>query len=806
MNTLTKAVAITLLCLLAPAFTGFYAQPPRAYEREAEKKFEAKDYYTAMGYYAILLQLQPESADHAFHFAEAARQFGAFEPAAKYYEKTLASPEADLYPTAQYELAEVRKTLGQYDVALRLFQQYAARADADPVLRKHAESEITQCEWAMERVTTPDNSLGIERLPEEPNTVNSEFAPARAGDTLYYSSQRYDSWGDQHVPARPIVRVMQQVGNEPPVETHFNHPTRHTMQTAISPDGSLMVIALADYVGETDLRAELWLSKKQPNGRWGRVEKLPESINKPGFTATQPNVVKGENGGYELYYSSDAPGGQGGLDLWRARFSATGKFAPPDNLAVLNTPENEATPFFDAKTSTLYFSTTGYNSLGGYDVYKSALKKNVWQTPEHLPVPINSSYNDAYYVQMADDTAMFSSNRPGSMQIDTSACCYDLYKVTPLPISLETFAFSKKTGEPLNEVLFSLAEMPADQPPLTRFVPDENHTEFAVTRQKKYRIIADKEGYFPDTVWVETYPIPDTRKFLENLYLRPQVALAVRTFDKRDNSPLTDVYIRLYEIPGVVDAETSTGNTNESRLRTDFRKQYTIIATKEGWSSDTTTVTEAEMDAAKPGELIVKKLFLAPADMSMFLPLTLYFDNDHPDPRTRNTTTQKSYAETIDEYMARRAAFVNNYTAGLSGAEKAQATERLNRFFDEEVKGGYVKLETFVDNLELFLKSGSTLEIMIKAFASPLASNGYNLDLSKRRIVSVENFMRRYKGGVFAPFVKTGQLKVTTVPYGESASAQGVSDNPKDKRQSIFSVEASRERRAEILEVRMFKN
>ena len=145
------------------------------------------------------------------------------------------------------------------------------------------------------------------------------------------------------------------------------------------------------------------------------------------------------------------------------------------------------------------------------------------------------------------------------------------------------------------------------------------------------------------------------------------------------------------------------------------------------------------------------------------------------------------------------------FTEGMTVGEKEMATEKLRSFFEQEVKGGFLKLEFFAENLQLFMENGYDVEIMVKGFASPLANPAYNLALTKRRIASVLNYFRKVRGGMYNQYLISGQLMVTNLPFGETASNPTVSDNWKDKRRSVFSVEASRERRAEILEVRLEK-
>jgi hypothetical protein len=71
--------------------------------------------------------------------------------------------------------------------------------------------------------------------------------------------------------------------------------------------------------------------------------------------------------------------------------------------------------------------------------------------------------------------------------------------------------------------------------------------------------------------------------------------------------------------------------------------------------------------------------------------------------------------------------------------------------------------------------------------------------LSDRRIQTIHNYLLNSNEGKLAGYIKTGQLKVIKSAFGEGRSDKKVSDNPKDKRNSVFSLVASVERRVEIL-------
>ncbi len=125
--------------------------------------------------------------------------------------------------------------------------------------------------------------------------------------------------------------------------------------------------------------------------------------------------------GLTLYFTSDMPGGFGEYDIWRAtRKSTADDFGRPVNLtSVVNTPGKEMMPVL-RNDSLLYFSSDGLPGVGGQDLFSTKLSPNGrWSVPQHLGVPINSSYDELSIVFYPDnemsnivERGFFSSNRP----------------------------------------------------------------------------------------------------------------------------------------------------------------------------------------------------------------------------------------------------------------------------------------------------------------------------------------------------------------------------------------------------------
>lgn len=194
------------------------------------------------------------------------------------------------------------------------------------------------------------------------------------------------------------------------------------------------------------------------------------------------------------------------------------------------------------------------------------------------------------------------------------------------------------------------------------------------------------------------------------------------------------------------------------------------------------------------------------ADLNKRLPVTLYFHNDVPDPRSHDTVTKLNYITSYTAYRAMLDQYKKEYSTGLSGDRAEEAKEDIESFFVEYVDQGVKDLELFRDLLFEELEKGSKIRLTIKGFASPLAKTDYNVNLTKRRISSLVNYLKEYNGGVFIPYINGtapngGKVEFAEVPFGEYTANKLTSDNPNDQKNSIYSRSAGIERKIEIQSV-----
>jgi hypothetical protein len=191
--------------------------------------------------------------------------------------------------------------------------------------------------------------------------------------------------------------------------------------------------------------------------------------------------------------------------------------------------------------------------------------------------------------------------------------------------------------------------------------------------------------------------------------------------------------------------------------------------------------------------------------MKVLVPLTLYFHNDEPDNKTKAITTKKNYQKTYEDYALLKPDYLTQYSTDLEKEEKLAAQDRVEDFFADSVDFGMSELAKFALLLEQVLARNEKVKITMKGYCSPLASTDYNINLAKRRISSLRNYFNEYKGGMFLKYVDNkneaeGRITYEEVDIGELPVSR-VSDDLKDKKNSVYSPSAARERKIQIIAV-----
>lgn len=792
---MTKYLIIAVLSVIS--LVQVSAQTKQAYINAAESAFEDKNYYAALKYYEDVLEFKNPSAYVYFKAAESARHFFSFDKALEYYKEADERKEGEELPLAPFYAGEMAYKTGDYETALRYYRKYLTEQRAsENFYVQTANNRIESLEWAEEHEESIFETT-VEKTGGPVNTGQSEFAPVKLGDDLVFSALRYPDDDPAMKPLGIILNDKQDTIFQFVSEGDSNYYQAHY---ALNPDETRVYYTMCEYVTGEVTRCDLYYSSLV-EGHWSEPVPVSE-LNDPSYSNTTPAYGAGPDGESEgLYFSSDRPGGRGGYDLYFSEFTGE-KFEDPVNIYALNTPLDELAPFYHEATHALFFSSDGYSGYGGLDIFQVVLPIKADSRVENLGTPLNSSYDDLYFFWDNEMTkAYFASNREESYQLDTvlQACCFDIYeadlKIRKQIVKVQMF--NQLNGEPLLGTHLEVSRMGET------IISESNEVshEYDVDLQRgNYILKGNKAGFISDSTELTSAEFAQDT-IIKRLYLTPkELTLELLTFDAETGEPVNGPTISVSDVndPNKENVYQLNNLTNSLVLPIDRDFEYAIEVQKRGYEKEELVVNGADY----PDELrIVKKIYLKRGNLESYLVLPLYFDNDFPDPKTWRTTSTQAYIETFPPYFAKKNEFKELYSDPLVGESKEIAETDVENFFDNEVLAGKQDLERFMQQLKEEMEKGEKITLVVSGYASPKYLENYNINLSQRRIHSLRKELSEYADGILAPYLRNKSLDIEGKAYGDSTAPETVSDSEEDTRLSVYSPEASRERRVEIVDI-----
>ena len=313
--------------------------------------------------------------------------------------------------------------------AAETYDVYKAKAHKKHVLQSDADLGIAQVIVAKKMINSPKN-FKIENIGSTINTEFDEYSPVVTLDesAIFFTTRRLrtDSsnagilsvqdgkyYEDVYVSYKNL-----KTGEwmEPEILKNISRASRkqadkNEATISVSGDGQQLFI----YRGGVN-NGDIFVSQREGDG-YG----VPESVGK-GEQLTDINTDNWEThatisaDGRTLYFVSDRPGGLGGRDIYRSVKLPTGQWSKALNLgAPINTPYDEDAPFFHPDGKTLYYSSNGKKSMGGFDIFFSInIEGDKWSEPFNIGYPLNSVNDDIFFTTTADgQRGFFSSAKVG---------------------------------------------------------------------------------------------------------------------------------------------------------------------------------------------------------------------------------------------------------------------------------------------------------------------------------------------------------------------------------------------------------
>jgi hypothetical protein len=517
---LLKRFSILILLSLFSIFG--YAQKKDNISRiaeDAEMHMDDEDWDKAYELYDKLTKLDPKTTYFKFQKGRCALKLPEKkEETIQIFEEVRKESPEDLI--VLYYLGRAYHSNYKFDEAIKFFDEFLATNPEEGYIKGEAihykDNSIfgknltkTMVEADIRNLGAPINSNGNEYVPvistDESMLIytykgskstgglqNEKFNPSPDGvyyEDILISRKNSDStWGEP-------------TGISDIINTNHNDAS-----IALSPDGQELYTFYSDKKNGGDIYVCHLVGET-----WSKPEVLGPNINTKYWEGSCSITADGKS----LYFASERPGGFGKRDMYVSKRQADGSWGVAENLGpTINTKYDDDDPFIHPDGITLFFSSQGHKSIGGFDIMYSIKKDGRWIEPTNMGFPLNTTDDDRYYVITAKgDRGYFSSNRKSIGGDGTQ----DIYTVTPgiigerpvlamilghvygndIPMEAHLEVVKKSTGEVIGPFLSNAKTGKY----LVALSPGENYT---------FKIKAET---FPD--YQEDFDIAKLNKFVE---------------------------------------------------------------------------------------------------------------------------------------------------------------------------------------------------------------------------------------------------------------------------------------------------
>jgi len=422
---------------------------------DAEYFFSTGDYQEASFLFLKLTKLQPDNANFNFRTGMTFLSIPNQETkAVPYLEKAV------MNTTLKYKSKDLDEKRAPHHAWFYLGNAYRINNDLDKALDSYArfknikdfekkynirivDSEIKVCERAKIIKDSPLNLIKT-NLGTPLNSNAADYSLVLSGDEsvlVFMNSQKFYeaimfSKKIDGVWSTP-VNITPQIGSDGDMRP-----------TSLSPDGKQLILVKKD-----NSNSDIYTTTFDGN-LWSIATPLNKNIN----SRSQETFASLSPDGKNLYFTSDRGESLGGLDIFVSKKQSVGDWGPAENLgSVINTDQDEETPYVSGDGKTIFFSSKGHFNMGGFDVFYAVINKNIsFEESINLGYPVNTTNDDLGYFPVKDGKtgymSLFDDNNIGKQ---------DIFKLEILP-----FTAPKASNAPKFEKSFTIT--------LTN--PDKNET------------------------------------------------------------------------------------------------------------------------------------------------------------------------------------------------------------------------------------------------------------------------------------------------------------------------------------------
>ena len=417
-----KLYFILIVCFLN-SFVAF-SQPNKAYLNElikqGEQDWNNDNYKLSVVSYEKLMTEVPENILYKYRYAISNFMAG-FDPThtLKIIEPMVGKPEAPADVT--FWVAQAYMYIYEFNDAIDMFSTYIATPGVEAARIKESKRFIEMCESAIALMNKPVN-VSFENLGSNINSSSNDFNPFVPEDEafiVFTSDKKYDE-GSRMFDQNIYISYPEKDGWSFSKPLQYINTIDPERIVGLSPDGKKMFVCGSFGKVYSDVSIALLKGttyKFDPVNDWfkGLGNKLTTGASMP----MEDKII---------YFSALREDSKGEADIYYIKSLPNGTWGKPKNLSdAINTEYDEMCPVISSDGKTLYFSSKGHNSMGGYDLFVSYLNEitGEWSKPMNVGYPINTPGDD-FIISFSKDrrNAYISSVRKEGFG------GHDIYRVT----------------------------------------------------------------------------------------------------------------------------------------------------------------------------------------------------------------------------------------------------------------------------------------------------------------------------------------------------------------------------------------
>ena len=668
--------------------------------------------------------------------------FQVFDSAFHYLDKAISLEKRDSNYYDYFDYANALRLSNQPEQAIPYYQLFyngfvKGKNLDSPELETFITNNISFCENAIRLAKTPDNIITISNMDFFINSKESEYTPVMIEEdsTIMFNARYKDLKNEKQFADYQYMENVYYFDLKESVASTFDENLGQGSHHAVVSKniGSDTIVLFYQNVLWVGSSFQQRLNEQQP---------LPDNLKDFYF---QPHGIFTRDN--ETFYFSAMKTETDNLDIYVSNKLSNGEWSDPEKIkGPINSDQAEDSPYLSKDEKTMYFSSKGHNSSGGYDIFKSHLIDGIWSEPVAMPVPYNSAGDDIYFtLSESEKYGYLSSNRMGGFGR------MDIYRIqlTPIP----TFDC------PDYENIELLVEMDVSESIDTNSVPliytwnfedGENFTGTAVSKtfrspgEHLIRIdISDVNGGQVENDEVYEVVVIDSVDYIgfkSNVYYElGDTAILEANVSYIEGYQMTNFFWMVNNEIIDLDSNVLTVPINED-------KPY-VISLQIFGNNGMESISWCQSDS-----LFIKQ----PADTTNTNDTTLFAGNDNQNNTNSNengngNNDQNNYVNTDSvEIIVNSNTIVNDLSIKpiYFGFDKYDLTNRATKELDD---------------LIAYLNANPNSSVILEGHTDALGESQYNINLAKKRIQSALAYLKSHD-------IKSERI-IKTVSKGEASPA-----------------------------------